>query len=250
VSTPDQVVLGRPRDLSALMGDSLRILFRHFGTFMALSAVVVVPVHLIVSGVGLEQLTAGYDSSPSIEETIIPTAVSFLVVAPLIAAICIHALHSVAEGRRPRAGASLVEGFEAFTPIFLAILLAAVGIAAGLLLLIVPGVYVAVRWYFVPQTVVIEGARGPGALSRSWDLTAGFWWRTFGVLVVANLAALVPALLLSAPLAAVAESTDRALWSLVGAIATETLTAPFLALVSTLLYYDLRARQRSGVRST
>jgi hypothetical protein len=228
------------------MGDALKVLFRHFGIFLALSAVVVVPVHLIVSGVGLEQLTARYDSSPSVEETIIPTAVSFLVVAPLINAICIHALQSVAEGRPLRAGASIVEGFEAFTPIFLAILLAAAGIAAGLLLLIVPGIYVAVRWYFVPQAVVIQGARGTGALSRSWDLTAGFWWRTFGILVVGNLAALLPGVLISAPLAAVAESTDRALWSLIGTIATETLTAPFLALLSTLLYYDLRARRRQA----
>jgi hypothetical protein len=246
VTTPDAFVLARPRDLSALVGDSLRVFARHFGTFLILSAVVVVPVHLIVSGVGLEQLTADYDSSPSLAETIIPTAVSYLVVAPLINAICIYALHSVAEGGRPRAASSIVEGFEAFTPIFLAILLAAIGIAVGLLLLILPGVYVAVRWYFVPQTVVIEEARGPRALSRSWDLTDGFWWRTFGIVVVGNLIALLPAVVLSAPLAAAAESSDRALWSLIGTIATETLTAPFLALLSTLLYYDLRARRRQA----
>jgi hypothetical protein len=246
VTPPEELVLARPRDLSALVGDALRVLVRHFGTFLALSAVVVVPVHLIVSGIGLEQLTAGYDSSPSVAETVIPAAVSFLVVAPLINAICIHALHSVAEGSRPRARRSVVEGFEAFTPIFLAVLLAAGGIAAGLLLLIAPGVYVFVRWYFVPQTVVIEGARGPGALSRSWDLTAGFWWRTLGILVVGNLIALLPVVLLAGPLAAVADSTDRALWSLLGTIATETVTAPFLALLSTLLYYDLRARRRQA----
>ena len=246
MTPPHELVLARPRDLSSLVGDALRVLLRHFGTFLALSAVVVVPVHLIVSGLGLEQLTAAYDSSPSVAETVIPTAVSFLVVAPLINAICIYALHSVAEGGRPRAGQSIVEGFEAFTPIFLAVVLAAVGIAAGLLLLIVPGIYVFVRWYFVPQAVVIQDARGPGALRGSWDLTAGFWWRTFGILVVGNLIALLPALVLSAPLAAVAESTDRALWSLIGTMATEMLTAPFLALLSTLLYYDLRARRRKA----
>ncbi|HEX2234517.1 MAG TPA: hypothetical protein VHG69_14260 [Thermoleophilaceae bacterium] len=247
MTPPDELVLARPRDLSALVGDSLRMLLRHFWTFVALSAVVVVPVHLIVSGIGLEQLSADYDSSPTVEETIIPTGVSFLVIAPLINAICIYALHSVAEGGQPRPGRSIVEGFEAFRPIFLAILLAAFGIAAGLLFFILPGIFLAVRWYFVPQAVVIEDARGPGALTRSWRLTDGFWWRTFGILVVGNLIALLPALVLSAPLAAVAESTDRAVWSLIGSMATETLTAPFLALLSTLLYYDLRARRRQVV---
>jgi hypothetical protein len=247
VTPPEELVLARPRDLSALVRDALRVLLRHIWTFIALSAVVVVPVHLIISGIGLEQLTARYDSSPTVAETIIPTGVSFLVIAPLINAICIYALHSVAEGGQPRPGRSIVEGFEAFRPIFLAILLAAVGIAAGLLFLILPGIYLAVRWYFVPQAVVIEEARGPGALSGSWRLTDGFWWRTFGILVVGNLVALLPALVLAAPLNAVAESTDRAVWSLIGTMATETLTAPFLALLSTLLYYDLRARRRQVV---
>ena len=246
MTTREELVLERPRDLSALVGDALRVFLRHWGTFIALSAVVVVPVHLIISGIGLEQLTAGYDRSPPVEESIIPTGVSFLVIAPLINAICIYALHSVAEGGRPRAGRSIVEGFEAFTPIFLAILLAAVGIAAGLVLFIVPGVFLAVKWYFVPQAVVIGKARGTGALRHSWELTAGFWWRTFGILVVGNLIALLPALLLSAPLASVAESADRAIWSLVGTIAAEIITAPFLALLSTFLYYDLRARRRQA----
>jgi hypothetical protein len=240
--------LARPRDLTAIFADALGVLFRHLGTFLALSAVVVVPVQLIVSGVGLEQLTAGYDDSPSVVELVIPAAVNFLVVTPLISAICIHALHSVAAGRSPGARGAIVEGFEAFAPIFFAIVLAAIGIVLGLLL-VVPGVYLFIRWYVVPQAVVIEGARGPAALVRSGELTRGRWWRTFGIFALAYLATLIPGLLLITPLAAVAESTDRAVWSLVGTIATETVTAPFLALVSTLLYYDLRARAqpaRSG----
>jgi hypothetical protein len=238
--------LNRQRDLTALFADSLTVLRRHFGTFMALAAVVVVPVHVIVSGVGLEQLTGDYDSSPPLEEALIPTAVSFLVVAPLLNAICIRVLQLIAEGGSPSPRRAIVEGFEAFTPIFFAVLLAAAGIALGLLLFIVPGVYVAVRWFFVPQAVVIEGATGPAALARSMEVTQGFWWRTFGIALVANLAAAIPGLLLSAPLAALAESSGRAVWALAGTILTEMITTPFVALVATLLYYDLRARRTSG----
>jgi hypothetical protein len=44
----------------------------------------------------------------------------------------------------------------------------------------------------------------------------------------------------------VAESTDRAVWALVGSAVTTSVTTPFVALYSTLLYYDLLAR-RAGV---
>ncbi len=165
--------LARPRDISTLFGDALGVYFRNAGTFLALSAAVVVPVHLIVEGVGMEQLTAGFDDSPSAAEAIIPTLVSFLVVAPLINAICIHALHAVGGGERPRARRALSAGLEDFAPIFFAVVLAGIGIALGLVLLVLPGIYVAVRWYFVPQTVVVEGARGTAALDRSGELVRG-----------------------------------------------------------------------------
>ena len=245
MTEPRGLQLAQRRDITALFRDALGVFVRHFGTFMALSAVVVVPVQLLVSGFGLGEFTAGYDSSPGIAETLIPLAVSFLVVAPLINAICIHALRSVANGQAPGARNAIVEGFEAFTPIFLAVLLVAAGVALGFALLFIPGIYLAVRWYFVPQAVILEDARGPAALARSMELTRGFWWRSFGIVALANLVAAMPALLLAGPLAAVAESTDRAVWSLVGSTLAQMISAPFLALISTLLYYDLRARRGS-----
>ena len=163
-------------------------------------------MHLAVDGIGLSELTGPYDSSPSVAETALPTAVSFLVIAPLINAICIHAIHSSASGTPPRAREALQSGLDAFAPIFLAVVLAGIGIAAGLVLLVVPGVYLAVRWYLVPQAVVIDGARGLRALRRSGELVQGFWWRTFGLLVAANLAAVIPGLVLVTPFEAIASS--------------------------------------------
>jgi hypothetical protein len=238
-----ELQLRRQRDVGALFRDSLTVFGRHALLFILLSAAVVVPAELIVEGIGMEMLTSSYDSSPPVAEAVIPTIVEFLVVTPIIAAICIYALHQIAEGGRPSAGQVLVAGFEAFTPLFLAVALAAAGIALGFLALILPGVYLAVRWYFVPQAVVIEGARGPRALSRSGMLVTGFWWRTFGLVLLANVAIAIPSLVLLTPFTAVAESTDRAAWALVGSAITTSVTTPFVALYSTLLYYDLLARR-------
>jgi hypothetical protein len=239
--------LERPRDAGALLRDSFTVYSRHFWTFLALGALVVVPSELIVSGIGLEELTGRYDPTPTFAEVAIPAAVSYLVVAPLITAICVHALRAVAEGGSPGAGEAIVKGFESFTPIFFAVLLAALGILVGLIL-IVPGVYLFVRWYFVPQAVVIEGARDAGALRASGRLVEGAWWRTFGLVVLVNVVALLMGVLIGVPFTAAATGSDDAVWALLGQILAAAITQPFAALFSTFLYFDLRERKRTTYR--
>jgi hypothetical protein len=241
----NQLQLRQRRDVGVLFGDALRVFAGHASLFILLSAAVVIPVEIAVEGIGLEMLTGTYDESPPLVQSIAPTVVGFLVITPIITAICIYALQSIAGGERPSAGQVLVAGFEAFTPLFGAVVLAALGIALGFAALVVPGVYLAIRWYFVPQTVVIEGARGPAALSRSSEIVQGFWWRTLGLVVLANVAVAIPGFLLLAPFSAIAASTDDAVWALIGTILATSVTTPLVALYSTLLYYDLLARRAS-----
>ena len=241
-----QLEMRRPRDVAALFRDSLAVYFRHLWLFIAASAAVVVPVELVVDGIGLDMLTGSYDESLSAAELIVPSLVQFLVVLPIVTAIAIHALDTLVRGGRPATGQVLRAGFEAFTPLFAAVVLAGLGIVLGLFALVVPGVYLAVRWYFVPQAVVIEGARAADALRHSGDVVQGFWWRTFGLVVLANVAIVIPGVILLEPFRALAESADRAVWELVGSVVSTSITAPFLALFSTFLYYDVLARRQSA----
>lgn len=237
--------LGRPRDVGALLRDGLDVYARNLLAFLAMAAAIVVPVELVVSGIGMEQITAPYDESTSAVETIIPTIVTFFVTTPLLMATTIHALEPIARGERPHAGRALQAGLDDFAPLLLAVLMAALGIALGLLALILPGIYLLVRWYFVSQAVVVERLRGVDALRRSAELVQDAWWRTFAIVVLVNVAAAIPGVLILAPLDAAADAADRQLVSLAGSIAAEILTMPFVALVSTLLFYDLRARRQA-----
>lgn len=237
--------LGRPRDARALFRDAIVIYGRNFGLLLLLSLAVVAPIQLVVSGVGLEELTSAYRTDSPIERTVIPTLVSFLVATPLITAATIFVLGSLAAGERPRAGRTLQAALDVFAPVFAAVALAAVGIALGLLALVIPGVYVAVRWYFVTQAVAIDGARSTKALARSWDIVQDAFWRTFLIVLAANVAATAPAILILTPFTALAETADREAVLLVAEILTEGLTTPFVALVSTLLFYDLKLRKES-----
>jgi hypothetical protein len=241
----NQLDLRRPRDVGDLFRDALAVFTGHAGLFILLSSAVAIPAGLIVEGVGQDMLTSSYDSSPTLTDQVVPALVGVLVVNPIVTAICIYALREIAAGQRPPAGPVFVAGFEAFTPLFAAVLLYAAGVVLGFLALVVPGIYLAVRWYFVPQAVVIEGARGTGALSRSGQLVQGRWWRTLGLVALANLAVVIPGLVILAPFTAIADSADRAVWELVGSVVATSVTTPFIALYSTLLYYDLVARAGS-----
>jgi hypothetical protein len=237
--------LRRPRNLGELFRDAWAVFQSHAWLFILLSAAVAIPASLVVEGIGQDKLTGAYDSSPSATDQIVPALVGVLVVSPIISAICIYALREIAGGRRPDARQVLVAGFEAFTPLFAAVVLAAVGVVLGFICFIVPGVFLVVRWYFVPQAVVIEGARGTGALSRSFRLVQGRWWRTFGLVALANISIAIPGLLLIVPFTALADSTNHAVWEIVGSMVATSVTTPFVALYSTLLYYDLVARAES-----
>lgn len=235
--------LARQRDLSALVGDTLRVMREHPGPLLAIGAAIVIPVELIVSGIGLERLTSGYREDVSQAEQAIPTILSFFVITPLVAAAAIQFLRAVARGERPGAARCLQDSLDVFAPLFLALLMTGVGVAIGLAALILPGIYLLVRWLFVAQCVVIEDKRGFDALARSGQLVTGNWWRVFGILIVTQLLAAIPAILIGLPFSAAAEAADRDVIALVGEIAAGVLTTLLVAIVTTLLYYDLRERR-------
>jgi hypothetical protein len=235
--------LARERDLSALLSDTVGVMRDHPGPLLLLAAAIVVPVELIVSGIGLERLTADYRPHPGRAEQLIPTILGFFVIAPLIGAAVIQLLREVSTGQRPGTARCLQAGLDAFAPLFLAVVIMAAGVAIGLAALLLPGIYLLVRWFFVTQTVVIEDKRGFDALGRSGDLVRDSWWRVFGIVIVSQLVAAVPAILISLPMEALAKSADREVFGLAGDILASVVTAPFVAILTTLLFYDLRARR-------
>ena len=239
---PDRLVLDRPRDLGALISDSLRIFRRHLGTFLLIALAVVVPVHAIVLGVGLDKFSGDYDSALRPAEAVVITLVQFLVVGPLVAVMALHAVREIAEGRKPRAGASIQAGLDAFSIVFWPVLIAILIEAATLITIILPFILI-VRWYFVPQLVVLEKKRGPDALRASWELTRGLAWRAAGLILVVRLLFELGGNLISTPVVAIAQSADSEALSLAATTLAEVLVAAPLGIFAALLFYDLTTRQ-------
>lgn len=121
-------------------------------------------------------------------------------------------------------------------PLLAAGLLAGIGIAAGFVLLVVPGLFLLTRWVLVTPAVVLERLGAVDALRRSWRLVRGQGWTVFGVIVVTVFLALLAQLLFLALFAFLPTFLQN--W--IGGLVANSLTTPFLALAWTLMYFHLR----------
>jgi uncharacterized membrane protein len=88
------------------------------------------------------------------------------------------------EGRKASFGESAMAGLSVAVPLLLLGLGSAIGIALGLLLLIVPGVILYVMWSVAAPALVEEGLGPMEAFGRSNYLTSGARWKIFGLLLV------------------------------------------------------------------
>lgn len=85
------------------------------------------------------------------------------------------------EGKRVELRDSLQVGARKLLPLFGVLLLSGLGVFFGALLLVIPGVILAVMWVLSSPVVVGETSNVIQALGRSRALTKGNRWRIFGL---------------------------------------------------------------------
>ena len=117
-----------------------------------------------------------------------------------------------------------------------AAILAGLGIGIGFLLLIVPGLFLLTIWVVVIPVLVLENRGVFESFGRSRDLVSGNGWNVFGVIVLTYLILWGVGLVIKIVLSPLGEE----LRAFLGELVSGTITAPFLALVYTLLYFRLK----------
>jgi len=114
-----------------------------------------------------------------------------------------------------------------------------VGLATigGFILLIIPGIIVMVKLSVSVQALVVENKRGSEALSRSWNLTKGYFWHVLGVVLVTAILVGIVQGIIAAPFGSN--------WFLagIGASIGAIIVLPFGALVYVIMYLDLRVKK-------
>ena len=125
--------------------------------------------------------------------------------------------------------------------------LIAVCVLPGLLLCLVPGIYLWIAWTVAAPVLLLEDVRGWQAMKRSRQLVKGRFWPTFAVvLLVAILTGIVQAVFVGILAGVVSVSGNEvalAIADAIGQTASGVLTTPLSAAVLTVLYFDLRVRK-------
>jgi hypothetical protein len=160
-----------------------------------------------------------------------------IIAAFLLQAALVKAVEDVRDGR---VDLSLSETLQAARPyvgrVGIASVLAGIAIGLGLIVFIVPGLFLITIWCLVVPVLVLEGVGIMQSFGRSRDLVRGFGWNVFGTLVAVFLLLIVGNIVISLILSPIGEPARQILSGLISG----TLVAPFLALVVTLGYFRLR----------
>jgi hypothetical protein len=131
----------------------------------------------------------------------------------------------------------------------------AISVAAGigLILLIIPGVYLFLMWSLAIPVTVIEGGGLNASATRSKVLTKGARGRIFVIYFLIIVLAIVVSLIFQMPLGIVAAIIGRGnaaavlpaieAVSAVGTFVSTSLIGPLITIALTLIYYDQRVRK-------
>jgi hypothetical protein len=150
----------------------------------------------------------------------------------------VEAVRDILDGRRDQTVGGLFSSAAPFIgPLFGAGVLAGIGIAIGLILIIVPGLFLLTIWAVIVPAIVIDRVGVLDSFGRSRALVRGSGWQVFGVIVVLFLIQIVVGGALSAIADAISDSfVSYALGDLIGRV----LIVPLSAIAATVMYVELR----------
>lgn len=250
----------RPLEFGEILDVSLKLVARHWRRLALCVLVVVVPVQLIgvlvIASAAPDQLdltradtTPLQDDSGAIVVPLLAVRLLELLTYAAAVAACFKVVADGYLGREPDVGRSLRYGMPQVPRLVVLNLLVTAGVAIGIVLLIVPGVWLLTVWALALPAMLFERTGVFSALGRSYELVRGRFWGVLGLLVVSGLMLALAGLLLGGllggltALAVGSSKVGGAIATVLIGVVSSVVTVPVLSTVLSVLYFDQRVRK-------
>ena len=210
----------------AIVREAWELYKAHWRTFVPLALIVYIVLGLITLVFGLLLGWLG----------LIIGALASIVGTFWLQGALVEAVQDVRDGKQDLSIGQLFARVQPRLPaLIVAGLLAGLGIALGLILLIVPGLFLLTIWSLIVPTIVLEGKSAGESFGRSRELVKGHGWQVFGVIVITIGAVIVASIIVGLLTFWLPDGVD----SFVSDLISNTVVVPFVAIAWTLMYFAL-----------
>jgi hypothetical protein len=233
-------ISARERSVGLILADGFRVLRQH-GPLLALPALLCFSAFPI-----LDELASRYapvdpedPSGERLQQAVLDFThiIAYLIASPAISV----AFGSVISGRRVSVLEALGASVRLMPRVFAAVLLSILPCVLGMMLLIVPGIYLVIALSLFTQVIVFERARPIGALRASLSLMQGNILRGLAILLVGGLGTLVLDVGVELTLGSIPVIGPLAV------LGSYAIGFTYFEVVRVLLYVDIRVRNETLV---
>ena len=241
------VAAGEPPP-GAIVSAALRIFGAHWRTLAVYGLLAGVPVAVLdaVSALGrdVDPFATPLTGAPPGGAGSLASSVLSLVLYAVTSAATVHTVAAAHDGRRVGWQEGLGAGLSRLGGVVAASFIVLVLVIAGLVALVLPGIWIAVALALTTPALVLERLTALAAIRRSYTLVQGRWWRTAAVVALSFLVAFAAVVVVSIPAGVlVATTEDRSLRALIAAVVnalSSGLLIPLTAGVMTVLFLERR----------
>jgi len=173
-------------DIGRVIGGTFEVLRRNLVTFAVLALVLAGIPTAIVTFMQVSNLetNATFALRPGYFQAVGFSGLAALITNAILQGALVYGTVQDLNGRQASIPDCLANGLRAFLPLIGLTILLFLGIGFGMILLIVPGIMLALAWCVAVPALVAERTGVFGAFRRSRDLTRNNRWRIFGLFVL------------------------------------------------------------------
>ena len=236
-----------PLGLGGIMSTALAAFRAAPLPLMGIALVSTLPVALLATAGDISYGAPGDGTEQALRALV--QLIPVLLLSPISTAATTVVVIDMLHGMPASASRGLEPVGERFWVLAGVLVLTTVGIVAGLLALVIPGVVLLVLWLFAAQVCIVERRGVRASIRRSADLVrGGFWWTLGSFLVISitvGLAAALLAIVLGGAAAPLSGDPAIAVSGIASLIAS-TVVQPVANVGVALIYLERRMRHGEG----